>query len=80
MTRAASSLIRGDFDGALAYHPLVLVVGLQLIGGWVWYLLRRSGRVQAMSNRTLNVILISTGLVLVAVWVSRLLTGTLPPV
>ncbi len=80
MTRAASTLIRGDLSGALRYHPLVLIIVAQLMGGWVWYLMRRSGRVQPMSNRTLNVILISTGVALLAVWVVRLLNGTLPPV
>lgn len=80
MTRAASTLIRGDLGGALTYHPLVLVIGAQLLGGWIWYLLRRTGRVQPMSNRSLNVILIATGVALVVVWVVRALNGTLPPV
>jgi len=80
MTRAASALLRGDFDVAMALHPLMPLIALQLAGGWVWYLLRRSGRVQAMSTRTLNAVLIVTGLALLAVWVSRLVGGTLPPV
>lgn len=80
MTRAASSLIRGDFGGAMTLHPLVPIVGLQLAAGWVWYLLRRQGRVQPLSNRALNGILSATAAVLLAVWVARLLTGTLPPV
>lgn len=80
MTRAAASLIKGDFSGALLYHPLVLVIGAQLMTAWVWFLLRRSGRVQPMSNKTLNVILIGTGVALVGVWIARLLAGTLPPV
>lgn len=80
MTRAASSLIRGDFGGAMSLHPLVGLVGLQLAAGWVWYLLRRSGRFQPLSNRTLNVFLIGTAVALLAVWVVRLLSGSLPPV
>jgi len=80
MTRAASWLVRGDFAAAMSYHPLVLAVALQLLGAWVWFLLRRSGRVQPLSNRLLNVILIATGFALVAVWLTRLLAGTLPPV
>lgn len=80
MTRAAASLIKGDFSSALVYHPLVLLIGTQLIVGWVWFMLRRSNRVQPMRNLTLNVILISTGLALVGVWVLRLLAGSLPPV
>jgi hypothetical protein len=80
MTRAASSLVRGDLSGAFAFHPLVLLVGLQLAAGWVWFLLRRADRVQPMSNRNLNVILIGTAVALVGVWIGRLLAGTLPPV
>jgi len=80
MTRAASALIRGDFDAAMTLHPLVPLVGLQLAIGWVWYLLTRSGRAQPLSSRTVNAILIGTGLVVLAVWVTRLLSGTLPPV
>jgi hypothetical protein len=80
MTRAASALIRGDFDAAMTLHPLVPLVALQLAIGWVWYLLTRTGRTQPLSSRTVNAILIGTGLVLLGVWVTRLLSGTLPPV
>lgn len=80
LTRAGSSLIRGDFSAAMTYHPLVLLIGLQLAGGWVWYVLRRRGVVQPINNRMLNGILIATLVALVAVWVIRLTAGTLPPV
>ena len=80
MTRAVSWLVRGDFSAAMTYHPLVLFITLQLLGGWVWFVLRKTGRVQPLSNRLLNVILIATTVALLAVWVARLLQGTLPPV
>ena len=80
MTRAASSLIRGDFAGAMIYHPLVLLIAVQALAGWVWYLLRRSGKVEPISQKTLTVILSVTALALVAVWLIRLTAGTLPPV
>lgn len=80
MTRAASALIRGDFDAAMTMHPLVPLLVLQLSVGWVWYLMRRSGRARPLSNGAVNAILIGTGLVLLAVWAARLVTGTLPPV
>lgn len=80
MTRAASALVRGDVRQAFTYHPLVLAVGLELLIGWGWFVLRRTGRVGPMSNRTLNLTLIVTGVALVAVWIVRLATGTLPPV
>ena len=80
MTRAASQILRGNFDMALTYHPLVPIVIIQLLGGWVWFLLRRSGTVKPMSNRTLNIVLIGTGVALLAVWVLRMATGALPSV
>lgn len=80
MTRAASRLIRGDIGAALTFHPLVPVVALLAIGGWVWFLLRRTGRVQPLDTSALNGILIVIAISLVAVWIARLVTGTLPPV
>jgi hypothetical protein len=80
MTRAASHLIRGDLTTALGYHPLVPLVAVMSIGGWVWFLLRRSGRVRPLPGRWVNVILIVAGIMLLGVWVARALTGTLPPV
>lgn len=80
MTRAASALVRGDVGAAMTLHPLVPLIAIQLAGGWVWYLLRRRGRVQPLSGRTLNAVLIATGASLLAVWLVRLMSGTLPPV
>ncbi len=80
MTRAAATLMRGDVGAALTYHPLVPLVVAQLLAGWVWYLLRRKGKVRAMKPVTFNLLLIANLLVLVGVWVIRLTNGTLPPV
>lgn len=80
MTRAAGQLLRGDFGAAIAYHPLIPAIALLTTVGWGWFVLRRTGRVHPMSNRTLNGVLIATAVALVAVWVIRLATGSLPPV
>lgn len=80
MTRAAARLIRGDISAALSYHPLVPLAALVFAGGWAWFALRLTGRVGQMSQRTLNAILIGSGLALLVTWVARLVTGTLPPV
>jgi hypothetical protein len=80
MTRAASYLIRGDISTALGYHPLVPLIAILSLGGWAWYLLRRSGRVQPLPTRWVNTVLIVTGIMLLGVWAARLLSGTLPPV
>jgi hypothetical protein len=80
MTRAAAHLIRGDLTTALGYHPLVPMIALLSVGGWVWYLLRRSGRARPLPTRWVNLVLAGTGLMLLGVWVARALSGTLPPV
>jgi hypothetical protein len=64
----------------LTFHPLVFLVLAQLAGAWVWYLLRRSGRVAPIGQRTLNLVLLANLLALVVVWLIRLSAGTLPPV
>ena len=80
MTRAASYLVRGDIGAAFALHPLVVVVAVQVMGAWVWLLLRRTGRVKPMSTMLTNTLLIGTALALMAVWLVRFAAGTLPPV
>ena len=80
MTRAASHLVRGNFDLAFAYHPLVPIVAVQLIGGWIWYMLRQRGRVGPPTNRMLTIMFAITAAALIAVWVLRVASGTLPPV
>lgn len=80
MTRAASSLVRGELTQAMSLHPLIPIIALQLLVGWGWLVLRRAGKVRPISNRALNWTLIATTLALLAVWAARILTGTLPPV
>lgn len=80
MTRAAGYLIRGDFGTALSYHPLVPLIVFQVLAGWIWFVLRRTGRVEPVKTRTLNIYLVVTTMALIGVWVVRLATGSLPPV
>lgn len=80
MTRAASTLIRGDLGGAISYHPLVPLILAQLVVGWIWFVLQRAGLVRPAGNRTITITLAVTAVALVSVWIARLVTGTLPPV
>lgn len=80
MTRAAGYLIRGDIGAAFTYHPLVPLITFQIAAGWTWYMLRRTGKVRPMKQRTLNLTLIGTAVAFLAVWAVRFATGTLPPV
>lgn len=80
MTRAASHLLRGDVSTAIGYHPLIPLVMALAFGGWVWFLLVRSGRARPLPARAINTMLIATGALMVGVWLVRLISGTLPPV
>ncbi len=80
MTRAAASLVRGDFGTAGSYHPMVFLIAVLGLGAWAWYLMRRSGRAGPLPTRTVNMVLIATGVMLLGVWAVRFATGTLPPV
>ena len=80
MTRAASRLLHGDLASAVSLHPLVPAIALLAVGGWGWFALWKAGEVEPISNRLLNGILIGTFVALMAVWIARLATGTLPPV
>jgi hypothetical protein len=80
MTRAASLLLRGDLDGALAFHPLIVLITVQVAAGWVWFLLRRTGKVGPMSPRLLGSLLVGTGVIFLAVWALRWANGSLPTV
>ncbi len=80
MTRAAAHLVRGDLAVAISYHPLVPATALAVTGGWTWFVLRLTGRVGPLSQRALNIILIASAVALVAVWLARMVAGTLPSV
>lgn len=80
MTRAAASLVRGEWALAWSFHPLVLVVAAWLVGAWLAVAMRRSGRSAPLSARTTNHLLIATAVLFVAVWLVRMATGALPPV
>lgn len=80
MTRAMAYLVRGDFDQALLYHPLAPVLALMGIAGLVWWIGRRRGNWPALSVKTINVALSIAGVLLLGVWLTRIATGTLPPV
>lgn len=80
LTRAAGYLLRGDLSSALRYHPLVILIAVQALAGWGWWMLRRSDTVRPLSTRITNAILIGTGVSLTVVWLLRLWAGSLPPV
>jgi len=80
MTRAVAHLIRGDMAAALTYHPIVIPVLALAAVAWGWFLLWRLGRAGPVPRRWLNTTILASAVALVAVWVVRLTSGTLPPV
>ena len=80
MTRAAGYLIRGDLSSALRYHPLVILIAVQALAGWGWWMLSRSETLRPPSKKITNAILVGTGVSLLVVWLLRLWAGSLPPV
>ncbi|HEX7100476.1 MAG TPA: DUF2752 domain-containing protein [Acidimicrobiia bacterium] len=76
MTRAALHLIQGDFAGAMAYHPLVLLVVAGLVAFVVFRLTGRSW--PAFARRLPAAVVVAV--LFVGTWAIRLAAGTLPPV
>lgn len=80
LTRALAYLIRGDLERTVFYHPLAPLLAIGLAVGVVWWWGYRYRRWRPVPLPMVNAALIAIGVALVAVWVGRILTGTLPPV
>jgi hypothetical protein len=80
MSRAMAWLLRGDLERSISYHPLaplVLIMGLITV---VWILGRRLRGWKAPGPAVINSALMGLAVLLVAVWVTRFINGTLPVV
>lgn len=78
-TRAAAALVQGDLSLAWEMHPIIFLVAPLMAYGYVHWLRTRAGH-PPISARAVNLGMAVTGALLIAVWVVRGLTGTLPPV
>lgn len=78
MTRAFAHLAKGDWTEAARYHPLSFVVALELALGWGWWGLALAGRLPRVPPERLTAIFLANTGLLVALWLGRLATGTLP--
>ena len=75
MTRAWIAIARGELCAAVALHPLAPLVLAQAIAVWVAAFFQiRSGRPVRIP---LRLVVANVG-VLLALWIGRLVTGTLP--
>jgi hypothetical protein len=78
LTRSLALLAHGQLAGSLAMHPWGVAVAAQAaaalpIGG-LWF----SGRLPERPDRWLPRVVAINALALVALWLARLATGTLP--
>jgi len=80
MSRAMAWLLRGDWGRAIGYHPLAPVVLAMGLVAVVWILGRRFGGWKAPPVPLINRGLTGFAALLVVTWVTRLASGTLPPV
>lgn len=78
MTRAFAALAKGDWSAAVALHPLAPVLAAELALGWAaWGLALAARRPLRLPGR-LDSLLLANLAALVALWLGRVATGTLP--
>ena len=80
MTRAAGQLVRGNVAEALRYHPLILLVVVELLDAWTIGMAHRAGLIRWRHRRWVDVVIGATAALLLVVWIVRLVTGSTPPV
>ena len=78
LTRAIARLARGDLAQAVTLHPLAPLLAAEAVGAWGLWGLVLAGWVRKPAERPLLVLLWLNLAALGAVWVARLLAGTLP--
>ena len=76
LTRGVVAALKGDVGLSVRYHPLAMVIALQLLIGWVVYLKVGSLRWHALLRRALPLILANVAVALV-VWAVRWQQGLL---
>lgn len=80
MSRAIAWLLRGDLERSVSYHPLAPLVVIVAIVAVVWGIGRRLRVWSKPPAALLNGGLVVLATLLMAVWIARLASGTLPPV
>lgn len=78
LTRASAHLAKGEWGAAAADHPLAPVLAAELALGWIaWGVLLARGK-PAVRPGWLDPVLLAHAAVLVALWLGRVATGTVP--
>jgi len=78
MTRAFAHLAKGEWSAAMGDHPLAPAVALEIVLGWaVWGLAITAGQPRRLPIRV-ETLLLANAAALIALWLGRAATGTLP--
>ena len=80
MSRAIAWMFRGDLERSVGYHPLAPLVVIISVVAVVWAVGRRFRGWEKPRTAVLNGGLMVLAVLLMAVWIARLASGTLPPV
>jgi hypothetical protein len=78
MTRAFALLAKGEWSAALTLHPLAPVLALEAVLGWFTWGAALAARRSLRLPVRLDTVVLAHAAVLVALWLGRAATGTLP--
>lgn len=78
MTRSARHLTRGEVGAAWTDHPIIVLLAIQAAVGAVIYAAARNLRPRLRSSRTLAVVASINGVLILAIWIVRLVDGSIP--
>lgn len=78
MTRAFAHLAKGEWSAAVRDHPLSAIVMLELALGWIAWGAAVFARRPLRLPVRLEALLVAHAAALVALWLGRVATGTLP--
>ncbi|MGB3735227.1 MAG: DUF2752 domain-containing protein [Ilumatobacter sp.] len=78
LTRSARHLSRGEIGAAWQDHPIIVLLAIQGIAAAVTYAAIAGLRARLRSLRTLAVAAAANGILLLAIWVIRLVDGSIP--
>lgn len=78
MTRAARNLTRGEIGAAWQNHPIVVLLAIQAVIAAFIYAVARNLRARFRAPRTLAILAVVNGVLLLGIWVVRLVNGSIP--
>lgn len=79
LTRACAKLAKGDVAGSVHLHPLGGVIAAQVALAWAFWGWRLWRRRPPLTPNAVSRLAIGNLVALLAVWIVRLASGTLPP-